>query len=211
MKKSARRRRGGGGGKSNHSTPRRRRRRRRRVGEKEELEEKRLEATNGDEKKKKKKKTREDKEGSTLSRRARRHEMFHLLGDGEELRHGESLFASVLQRMRARIDSEKSNVLPRVSSESRRRTRFRQGSEFDEIVNAIYAAKGGAESYDEKEEKFSRKEATTIWKITWKTKRREKPIDVAEQIKKEQQRGKSRGLKRRDNENREKRNGKKEW
>ena len=55
--------------------------------------------------------------------------MFHLLGDGEELRHGESLFASVLQRMRARIDSEKSNVLPRVSSESGVETRFRQGSE----------------------------------------------------------------------------------
>ena len=71
----------------------------------------------------------EDKEGSALSRRARRHEMFHLLGDGEELRHGESLFASVLQRMRARIDSEKSNVLPRVSSESGVETRFRQGSE----------------------------------------------------------------------------------
>ena len=39
---------------------------------------------------------------------------------------------------------------------------FVKDPKFDAIVSAIYAAKGGAESYDEKEERFSRKEATTI-------------------------------------------------
>ena len=39
---------------------------------------------------------------------------------------------------------------------------FVKDPKFDAIVSAIYASKGGAESYDEKEERFSRKEATTI-------------------------------------------------
>ena len=51
---------------------------------------------------------------------------------------------------------------------------FVRDPKFDEIVNAIYAAKGGAESYDEKKEKFSRKEATTILEDNLEKQREEK-------------------------------------
>jgi hypothetical protein len=59
---------------------------------------------------------------------------------------------------------------------------------FDEIVEAIYASEGGAEQYDEKEEKFSRKEATNILEDNAEKHQRERNRynEIAEQIKREQ-------------------------
>ena len=75
---------------------------------------------------------------------------------------------------------------------------FVKDPKFDAIVSAIYAAKGGAESYDEKEERFSRKEATTILEDNLEKQREEKNRydAIAEQIKKEQQERKEQRLER---------------
>ena len=73
---------------------------------------------------------------------------------------------------------------------------FVKDPKFDAIVSAIYAAKGGAESYDEKEERFSRKEATTILEDNLEKQREERNRydAIAEQIKKEQQERKEQRL-----------------
>jgi hypothetical protein len=75
---------------------------------------------------------------------------------------------------------------------------FVKDPKFDAIVSAIYAAKGGAESYDEKEERFSRKEATTILEDNLEKQREERNRydAIAEQIKKEQQERKEQRLER---------------
>jgi hypothetical protein len=75
---------------------------------------------------------------------------------------------------------------------------FVKDPKFDAIVSAIYEAKGGAEAYDEKEEKFSRKEATTILEDNLEKQREERSRydAIAEQIKREQQERKEQRLER---------------
>ena len=161
-----------------------------RVGEKEELEEKRLEATNGDEKEEEE----EEQQGKTKK--------VVLYRDVRADTRCSICWGTVKNCVTVRVclhrfcnecvqESIRKNQMccPECRAKVASRRDFVRDPKFDEIVNAIYAAKGGAESYDEKEEKFSRKEATTILEDNLEKQREEKNRydAIAEQIKKEQQ------------------------
>ena len=122
-----------------------------RVGEKEELEEKRLEATNGDEKEEEE----EEQQGKTKK--------VVLYRDVRADTRCSICWGTVKNCVTVRVclhrfcnecvqESIRKNQMccPECRAKVASRRDFVRDPKFDEIVNAIYAAKGGAESYDEK-------------------------------------------------------------